>query len=97
MRRPRVEVGLGVVVRALVLVADEEADRCAERDAVLDARLDRDLVVLVALRECEGRESASRQGEAASQWAAEAGLMHGRREVALAGPPPSKLLLDHLV
>jgi hypothetical protein len=59
VRRPRVEVGLGVVVRALVLVADQEADRCAERDAVLDTRLNRDLVELVALRGLGRKASVS--------------------------------------
>jgi hypothetical protein len=45
----RVVVGFGVVVRALVLVADEEADGSTERDAGLDAGLDLDGIGFVAL------------------------------------------------
>lgn len=43
----RIEVGLGVVVGTLVLVADLEGDRCAEGDTVLDTGVDDDKVLLV--------------------------------------------------
>ena len=49
VRRARVVVGFSVVVGTLVLVADEETDRSAERDARLDTRLQEDLVGFVAL------------------------------------------------
>lgn len=47
VRGARVEVGLGVVVGALVLVADLEGDRRAEGDTVLDTGVDDDKVLLV--------------------------------------------------
>lgn len=46
----RVEVSLGVVVRALVFVEDEEGEGGAEGDAVFGAGLDLDLVGFVALK-----------------------------------------------
>lgn len=60
MTRAGVQVRLGVVVRALVLVANEEADGCAERDAVLDSGLDRNLVVLVSLSMAEASQVSKR-------------------------------------
>lgn len=49
MRGTGVEVCLAVVVRTLVLVADEEAYGRAEGDAVLEAGLEMDEVLLIAL------------------------------------------------
>ena len=49
MTRARVEIGLGVVLGPLVLVADEQADGRAQRDPVFDARLEVDEVFLVPL------------------------------------------------
>ena len=62
MRRAREEVGLGVVVRALVLVLDAQSDGSAERDAELCARLDGDGVCFITLLlrpPEEGRADAS--------------------------------------
>lgn len=56
MTRAGVEVGLGVVVRALVLVEHNQPNRRAERDAVLDTRLDPHEVVLVPLRNQSSQE-----------------------------------------
>lgn len=50
MAGSRVVVRLGVVVRALVLVADEEADGSTESHACLDTRLDLDGVGFIALQ-----------------------------------------------
>ena len=50
MRRAGVEVGLGVIMRALVLVLDEETNRCAEGDTVLGTGLDLNSVELGARR-----------------------------------------------
>ena len=50
MARARVEVRLGVVLWPLVLVPDEEPDRRAERDAVLDAGLQLHKVLFVSLQ-----------------------------------------------
>jgi hypothetical protein len=44
-----IEVRFGVVVRALVLVFDEEGDGGAEGDAVLGSRLEVDCVFFIAL------------------------------------------------
>lgn len=49
MRRAREEVGLGVVVRALVLVLDAQPDGSAERDAELCPGLDGDGVCFISL------------------------------------------------
>lgn len=51
MTRARVVVGLGVVVRSVVLVADHETDRGPESVAGFDTRLKLDSVLLVTL--CE--------------------------------------------
>jgi hypothetical protein len=48
VRGTRVEVGLGVVVGALVLVADLERDWCAKGDTVLNTRVDDYKILLVA-------------------------------------------------
>jgi hypothetical protein len=45
----RVEVCLGVVLGSLVLVLDEEGDRGAKRDALLDAGLDVNKIFFVPL------------------------------------------------
>lgn len=50
MTGSRVVVGLGVVVRAVVLVADEETDRGSEGVAGFDAGLKLDGVLLVTLQ-----------------------------------------------
>lgn len=72
MTRARVVVRLGVVVRALVLVLDEEADGSAERDASLDTRLDLDGIRLVALRgsgqDVRSRPSASHEERTVQEW-----------------------------
>lgn len=49
MRGTRVEIRLGVVVRALVLVLDEKADGRAKGDTILNTGLNLDEVRLVAL------------------------------------------------
>lgn len=49
MARPRVEVGLGIVVRALIFVLDKETNGCAQGDAMFDTRLDVDEILLVSL------------------------------------------------
>lgn len=46
---PRVEVGLGVVMRALILVLYKKADGCSKGDAVLDPGLQMNEIFLVAL------------------------------------------------
>ena len=51
VRRARKQVGLGVIVRALVEVLHEEADRCTESDTMLNTRLQLNQVLLVALNE----------------------------------------------
>jgi hypothetical protein len=64
--RARVEVRLGVVLRALVLVLDEETNRRAKGYAVLDAGLEVDEVLLVALGKRAGSVmmAISRDGSA---------------------------------
>jgi hypothetical protein len=49
MARARVEIGLGIVVRSLVLVLDEQTDRRAECYAMLDTRLELYEIFFVAL------------------------------------------------
>ena len=51
MARPGVEVGLRVVLRPLVFVANEEPDGRPEGNAVLNPRLQLDEVLLVSLHE----------------------------------------------
>ena len=87
--RARVVVRLGVVVRALVLVLDHEADGRAERDAGLDARLDLDGVGLVALRARGRAWSAVGPSACGSRKGT-----HRSRECALAGAAAGHLRLD---
>jgi hypothetical protein len=86
VRGARVEVRLGVVVRALVLVVDEEADGRAEGDAVLDAGLDVDEILFVTLPSPVCEWEWSRVGEC---WVA-----YGSGQVALAGAATAELGLD---
>lgn len=57
MTGSRVQVRLGIVMRSLILVVDEETDGRSERDAILGSRLDVDEVVLVSLQVGISRES----------------------------------------
>lgn len=50
MRRTGEQIGLGVVVRTLILVLDQKTDGSAESNTVLNAGLNEDLVLLVTLR-----------------------------------------------
>jgi hypothetical protein len=45
----RVEIGLGVIVRSLILILDEETDRCSKGDTLFSARLQLYKVLLVPL------------------------------------------------
>jgi hypothetical protein len=58
----RVVVRLGVIVRALILVADEEADGCTEGHFSLDTRLQSALVGLVTLQEGPSRKKQDERG-----------------------------------
>jgi len=49
VRRPWVEVGFGIVVRALVLVLDKQADWSSKGDSMLDTRLKLDEIFFVTL------------------------------------------------
>ena len=86
-----VEVGLGVVLWSLVLVADEESDGRAECDTMLYARLEVHEVLLVSL-------AAQRIGVVRSKGAGlrECGHAHRSGQVALSGSPSAQLDLDVL-
>jgi hypothetical protein len=49
VRRARVVIRLGVVVRTLVLVANEETDRGTESDSSFDTGLEVDLIGFITL------------------------------------------------
>lgn len=51
MARPRVEVGLGVVLWPLIFVFDKQCDGRAERNRVFNPGLDVDKIFLIPLRE----------------------------------------------
>lgn len=55
VRRTGEEISLGVVVRSLVLVVNEESDRRAESDTMLGTRLDVDRVELGSLKSAQTR------------------------------------------
>lgn len=48
--RARIEVCFGVVFGALILVSDEESNRCPKGNTMLDSRLDVDEILLVSLQ-----------------------------------------------
>lgn len=47
--RPRVKIGLGIVLWTMILVLDEETDWCAESDTVLNPRLNMHQIFFVSL------------------------------------------------
>lgn len=87
--RAGVEVGLGVVLGSLVLVADEQPDGRAKGDAVLCPGLEVDEVLFVSLWRRSGCYLHRRLSSAHK-------TTHGSSEVALTGPPPAQLHLDVL-
>jgi hypothetical protein len=50
MARPWVEIGLRVIMRALILVLDEKSNGCSEGNIVFNAGLQVDKVLLVSLK-----------------------------------------------
>lgn len=83
MAGPGIQVCLGVIVRSLVLVFDEQSDGRAQRHAVFDPGLDADEVFLVALSIgylCDPRTA----GE----------VTYWTGQIALPGSSPAQLHLD---
>lgn len=71
---------------ALIFVTDEQANRCAKSDAVLDTRLKVDLVFFITLRLTNEPVTPTPALK----------YTHRRSEVALAGSSPTQLHLDIL-